>query len=92
MIAYRYDGTFAGFLTCVWDALESRAQVEAFLRPDDGAALWEVRELVPDQGRARKLYAALARRVSPDFQKLVARCFLTCLPQKELDLLALIRG
>lgn len=90
MIAYRYDGTFAGFLTCVWDALESRAQVEAFLRPDDGAALWEVRELVPDQGRARKLYAALARRVSPDFQKLVARCFLTCLPQKELDLLALI--
>ena len=23
MTAYRYDGTFAGFLTCVWDALES---------------------------------------------------------------------
>ena len=91
MVAYRYDGTFAGFLTCVWDALESKAEVVEFLLPDDGAALWETRELAADEARARRLYAALARRVSPAFRNLIARGFLTCLPQKELDLLALIR-
>ena len=91
MTAYRYDGSFAGFLTCVWDALESGAEPAAFLLPEDGATLWELRELTADRERARRLYAALARRVSPAFQKLIARGFLTCLPQKEMDLFALVR-
>ena len=91
MTAYRYDGTFAGFLTCVWDALESGAEPAAFLLPDDGATLWELREPATDRKRARRLYAALAGRVSPAFQKLIARGFLTCLLQKELDLFTLIR-
>ena len=91
MTAYRYDGTFAGFLTCAWDALETNTDPAAFLLPDDGATLWETREPSTDEKKARRLYAALARRASPEFQKLVARGFLTCLPEKELDLLALIR-
>ena len=91
MTAYRYDGTFAGFLTCVWDALESGTEPAAFLLPDDGAVLWELREPATDRERARRLYAALARRASPAFQKLIARGFLTCLTEKELDLFTLIR-
>ncbi len=91
MIAYRYDGTFAGFLTCVWDALESGVEPAAFLPPDGGATLWETREPATDKDRARRLYAALKGRASPAFQKLIARGFLTCLPDKELDLLELIR-
>lgn len=91
MTAYRYDGTFAGFLTCAWDALERGTEPEAFLPFDDEASLWETREPPTDEGRARRLYAALSKRVSPAFQALIARGFLTCLPQKELDLLALIR-
>ena len=91
MTAYRYDGTFAGFLTCVWDALEGSVEPVAFLLPDDGGTLWETRDMATDEGRAKRLYAALAKRVSPAFRTLIARGFLTCLPQKELDLLALIR-
>ena len=91
MTAYRYDGTFAGFLTCAWDALEGGTEPSAFLLPGDGATLWEERRVAADQGRARRLYAALSRRVSPAFQKLIARSFLTCLPEKELALLTLIR-
>lgn len=91
MIAYRYDGTFAGFLTCVWDALECKIEPTAFLLPDGGVTLWETREPAADRDRARRLYGALARRVSSEFQKLIARGFLTCLPEKELDLLTLIR-
>ena len=91
MTAYRYDGTFAVFLTCAWDALEDGTEPSAFLLPGDGATLWEERQVAADQGRARRLYAALSRRVSPAFQKLIARGFLTCLPEKELALLTLIR-
>lgn len=50
MTAYRYDGTFAGFLTCVWDALESGVEPIEFLLPNDEAALWETRELAADEG------------------------------------------
>lgn len=91
MTAYRYDGTFAGFLTCAWDALERGIDPEAFLLPDGGASLWEVWEPATDREKARRLYAALKQRVSPAFQKLIARGFLTCLPDKELALLTLIR-
>ena len=91
MTAYRYDGTFAGFLTCVWDALERKTDPEAFLLPDGGASLWEVWEPRTDREKARRLYTALKKRVSPAFQKLIARGFLTCLPEKELALLTLIR-
>ena len=91
MTAYRYDGTFAGFLTCVWDALENQTEPVEFLPPGGEASLWETREIASDEERARRLYAALAKRVSPAFQKLIARGFLTCLPQKELALLELIR-
>ena len=91
MICYRYDGSFAGFLTCVWDALENRIEPTDFLLFEDGATLWDERQVAADQGRARRLYAALSRRVSPAFQKLIARGFLTCLPEKELALLTLIR-
>lgn len=91
MTAYRYDGTFAGFLTCAWDALEGGTEPSAFLLPGDGATLWDERQVAADQGRARRLYAALSRRVSPAFQKLIARGFLTCLAEKELALLTLIR-
>ena len=91
MTAYRYDGTFAGFLTCVWDALERGAEPVEFLLPDDVPALWNVLEPATDQQKAKRLYAALKKRVSPAFQTLIARGFLTCLPHKELDLLTLIR-
>ena len=91
MVAYRYDGTFAGFLTCVWDALEGKTEPVEFLPPGDAAPLWETREPPTDRERARRLYAALSKRVSPAFQALIARGFLTCLPQKELALLELIR-
>ena len=91
MTAYRYDGTFAGFLTCAWDALERGIDPEAFLLPDGGASLWEVWEPATDREKARRLYAVLKQRVSPAFQKLIARGFLTCLPDRELWLWRFLR-
>ncbi len=91
MTAYRYDGSFGGFLTCVWDALEHQIEPAAFLLREDGATLWEERELPTDEEKARRLYAALSRRVSGRFRHFIAWGFLTCLPERELALFTLIR-
>ena len=91
MTAYRYDGGFAGFLTCVWDALEHNIEPAAFLLPEDGPTLWEEREPATDEDKARRLYAALARRVSGRFRHFITWGFLTCLPERELALFTLIR-
>lgn len=91
MTAYRYDGSFAGFLTCVWDALEKGIEPAAFLLFEDGPTLWVEREVATDQERARRLYAALGKRTSGRFRHFIAWGFLTCLPERELALFTLIR-
>ena len=91
MTAYRYDGSFAGFLTCVWDALENGIEPTAFLLPDDGITLWEERELATNEEKARRLYAALAKRTSGRFRHFIAWGFLTCLPEREMALFTLIQ-
>ena len=68
MIAYRYDGSFPGFLCCVWDALEHKIEPTAFLLWEDGPTLWKERRVPTDENRARRLYAALAKRVSGRFR------------------------
>ena len=90
MTAYRYDGTFAGFLTCVYESYVNHEPPAAFLLSGDSLTLWEEREVDADEGKAKRVYARL-KRVSPAFQKLIARGFLTCLPNRELDLYTLIR-
>ncbi len=90
-VSYRYDGTFAGFLSCVFESYQNREAPAAFLLPDDGASLWDEREVVSHPGHARRVYAALGERVSPAFRKLIERGFLTCLPERELVLYELIR-
>ena len=89
-VAYRYDGTFAGFLTCVYESYVNHEPPAAFLLSGDSLTLWEEREVDADEGKAKRVYARL-KRVPPAFQKLIARGFLTCLPNRELDLYTLIR-
>ena len=89
-ICYRYDGSFQGFLTCVFESYVNKEPPIAFVLDEEGPTLWEEREVTADETRAKRVYAAL-RRVSPAFQTLIARGFLTCLPERELALYDLIR-
>lgn len=89
-VCYRYDGTFAGFLTCVCDAVTYREEPIAFAVTGEDFSLWDEREVEADRDKARRVYAALAKQVSPAFQALVADGFLTCLKDRELILYGLI--
>ncbi len=90
-VCYRYDGSFAGFLSCVFESYVHREPPIAFCIQDDGPTLFDEREVETCQPHARRVYDALGRKVSPRFQRVISNGFLTCLPQRALALYDLIR-
>lgn len=89
-VCYRYDGSFEGFLTCVFESYAHHEPPMGFCLTGDDFTLWEEREVATHPAHAQRVYKALYG-ISLGFQKLIERAFLTCLPQKELALYELIR-
>ena len=59
-VSYVYDGSFAGFLTCVFDSYASREEPMSFSTPEDGRlTLWPERHIGTDQAKARRVYQSL---------------------------------
>ncbi len=91
LYCYRYDGTFGGFLTCVFESYVNKELPTSFAILSDGPTLLEEREVTTHDAHPGRVYTPLAKKVSPEFQKLIERAFLTCLSEKELALYTLIR-
>lgn len=91
-VAYEYDGSFAGFLSCVFEAYVHREAPACFLGPEEGqGALWPTRTVPASRPHAERVYRSLKEKLGRQGQALVERGFLTCLPQRELALWELIR-
>ncbi len=87
---YRYDGTFAGFLCCVFDSYvykEVPAQFQAAEQP----TLFPVRQVEADSRRARRVLTSL-QKIDPYAKELVVKGFLTCAPEKERMLYRFIQA
>lgn len=83
-VTYAYDGTFAGFLTCVAESFQHREYPFYFLPPGETQfSLYPIRDVVTNEVRAREQYRQLGRKLTRESKDLVTRSFLTCLPQKE---------
>ena len=79
-VSYVYDGSFAGFLTCVFDSYASREEPMCFSTPEDGRmSLWPERRIETDQARARRVYQSLDKKLGAEWKRLVVNGFLTCL-------------
>ena len=91
-VCYSYDGSFAGFLCCVFNSYAHHEIPACFSTPDDPrVSLWPERIVERDQTHAGRVYRSLAEKISPDAQRLVERGFLTCLDERELCLWHFIR-
>ena len=89
---YLYDGTFPGFLTCVFEIYARDEEPACFSGFDDPrTALWPERAVETDREKAERVYRSLSRKVSPEVQKWVRHGFLTCAPEKERRLYDFIR-
>ena len=91
-VAYVYDGSFAGFLTCVFDSYAGREEPMSFSTPEDGRlTLWPERRIETDQAKARRVYQSLDKKLGAEGKRLVVQGFLTCLEEKELHLWRFLR-
>ena len=91
-VCCQYDGSLAGFLSCVFDCWVHREEPVEFRTPGDPCcSLYPMRSIAAHPEHAQRVYRSLARYLGVPGQRMVARGFLTCLPDKELWLWQLIQ-
>ncbi len=90
-VCYRYDGTFNGFLTCVYESYVCREEPLCFAAPgEERISLYPEREVETCRPHARRVWASLPKKLSADGAELVLWAFLTCLPERERHIYELI--
>lgn len=89
-VVFQYDGTFEGFLCCVFESYVHKEFPIAFSGDEECWSLYEVRYVVTQKAHADRVYNSLLQR-SRMAAGVVRRAFLTCLPEKESRLYALIK-
>ncbi len=91
-IIYRYDGTFNGFLSCVFESYVSKEYPAQFQDEDHLIpSLFPARQVETDDRRARRILVSL-EKIDPYAKELVYKGFLTCAPNREQILYRFIRS
>ncbi|MBP1758049.1 MAG: metabolism protein [Firmicutes bacterium] len=83
-VTYSYDGTFAGFLTCVLESFAAREYPFYFYPPgEEQYSFYPLRVIETNEEKALRVYRGLKIKCSLGLRQLVEHSFLTCLKQKE---------
>ena len=91
-VCFDYDGSYPGFLTCVFESYTHREEAVCFTSPEeDRLTLWPERHVDTDQAKAERVYRSLSKKISPQACRLVTQAFLTCLPERELHMYRFLR-
>ncbi len=90
-VSYTYDGSFDGFLTCVYESYVNKEWPAAFVPPGtEQLSLFPERPVETSKEHARRVLLSLPKRMGSEAAAWVVRGFLTCLPEKELHLFRFI--
>ena len=91
-LTYRYDGSFEGFLCCVFESYTAHEMPAAIVGPDaPEVSLFDVKEITTDAEHADRVARSVPLRISPAADDLLRHAFLTCLPEKEMVMLRFLR-
>ncbi len=83
-VIYRYDGSFAGLLTCVFESFYRKEMPYAILPPERRQEmLYQKRHILTEKGKADRVFCSVREKISGDALYFVTRTFLTCLEDKE---------
>lgn len=83
-VSYLYDGTFAGFLSCVFASYQHREEPADFtLFQEAAASFYPQRPVETNFQQAQRVYRSF-QQFGPQGQRWAVRGFLTCLPEREL--------
>ena len=93
-VVYTYDGSFEGFLCCVYESVYSgELPLEIVREQDVQPTLFRVHCVATDAVRAQRVRASIATKISARALELVMTVFCTCLADKEQRMLEfLLRG
>lgn len=89
-MVYYYDGSFEGFLCCIFDSYANKEVLTAIYRDEDFIpTLFASRAIQTGQDHANRVFRKIVK-CSPYTADLLRKGFLTCLPEKELHLYRLV--
>lgn len=88
-VIYQYDGTFDGFLCCIFDSYLYKEFPTAFYSDEDPVSFYSVRSVITQRDHAKRVLHGLHRY--PSAVDILHRAFLTCMPDKEDHLYAFVR-
>lgn len=89
-IIYEYDGSFDGFLCCIYESYTQKERPTAILCDgDDEPGLFEIRAVLTDRAHAKRVYRSFFK-ISPDVGSFLRRVFLTCMDDKEMAMYCFI--
>lgn len=93
-MVYIYDGTLAGFFTCVYESVYQKQMPLAIIfGEEEQFSLFRRREIETDQIKAKKVYDSIPVKISKRALDLIETVFFSCLEDKELIMLEfLLRG
>ncbi len=87
-LVYLYDGSFEGFLCCVFESFLQHEIPFAIWTPErETATLYPIREIATDHARAQRVFASFGKKLGAETEFLVTRDFLSGREDKELLLL-----
>ena len=92
-VMYDYDGTYNGFLSCVFESFAEKETPAAILPVDeaDQTCLFGAKYIETDLRRAERVRVSIPKKMGMEAQDLLERAFFTCMPEKELRMLGFMR-
>ena len=82
---YLYDGTFEGFLTCVYHHYYTEQAAGICLKEEyQSSLLGGFQEVHTDLEKADRVYQAIRRKISYMDLRRIYKCFLSTVPDKEM--------
>ena len=87
-VVYLYDGSFEGFLCCVFESFAQHELPFAIWTPErETATLYPVKEIPTDRAKARRVFASFRAKLGEETEFLVTRDFLSGWEDKELRII-----
>ena len=91
-LIYQYDGTFDGFLCCVFRAIYEKEDPLAITPEEEAQATLLETVLIDTQpDKASRVQRSIPAKLGQDALRVVHLCFLSDLPHREVALLAFLR-
>ena len=89
---YLYDGTFEGFLCCVFESyMKKETPVDIVPDTFEQFFLYPIKEIETDHGHADRVFRSFDIKMSPEVTDFIKCGFLTCHPKKEMLMYRFIR-